>query len=152
VWVVTGADESVGPAARAFAADRGESSRLVTVHAADHAKGQAASLRAGIAALPADTAAAFIFLGDMPRIPHDIPGRLILALRDGAAASAPMFEGVRGHPVLIAAELFPALADLTGDQGARAVLASLGPRLALVETNEPGVLIDIDAPGDLGER
>jgi molybdenum cofactor cytidylyltransferase len=110
----------------------------------------AASLRAGLAALPPDTAAAFVFLGDMPAVPHGLARRLAQALDErGAAAAAPTFHGERGHPALFAAELFAALRGLRGDQGARTILDALGPRLALVETADPGVRFDIDTAADL---
>jgi molybdenum cofactor cytidylyltransferase len=148
VTVVTGADPGVAETARAFAEARGEGERLRLVHAADHAEGMAASLRAGIAALPADTAAAFVFLGDMPAIPVGLTDRLAVALgRGSAVAAAPFFHGGQGHPVLFAAELFPALGALAGDRGARAVLDGLGSRLARVETEDSGILLDIDHPG-----
>jgi molybdenum cofactor cytidylyltransferase len=149
VTVVTGAGaDRVAAAARAFAETAGQTGRLRLVHAPDHAEGMAATLRTGIAALPADTEAAFVFLGDMPAIPHAILPRLAEALA-GADAAAPEFEGRRGHPVLIGAALFPALSALKGDEGARKVLAGLGDRLALVEAPDDGVLFDVDRPEDL---
>lgn len=149
VFVVVGADRGVAPAANAFAAALGQSARLVIVHAADHAAGISASLRAGLAALPADTQGVFVFLGDMPTIPHGLAARLARAMEGGAAASAPAFGGVQGHPVLFSAALFDALRGLGGDRGARALLESLGERLALIEAADAGVLYDVDAPEDL---
>jgi molybdenum cofactor cytidylyltransferase len=149
VTVVTGADPMVEPAARAFAEARGESARLRLVHAADHAEGMAAPLRTGVGSLPYDAAGAFVFLGDMPLIPPAILPSLAEALAAGAEAAAPSFQGQRGHPVLFSAALFPALAALKGDEGARSVLRGLGDRLALIETDDAGVLVDIDRPGDL---
>ncbi len=144
VTVVTGADGAVAGAAKDFAAQEGQSDRLRLVHAADHAEGMAATLRTGIASLPADTAGAFVFLGDMPMVPAGVLPDLARALVDGASAAAPVFEGQRGHPVLFAAALFPGLLALTGDEGARKVLGALGPALALVPAPDNGVLIDID--------
>ena len=150
VTVVTGADAGVGPAARRFVKARGEGSRLRLVHAADHQAGMAASLRAGLSALSADTAAVFVFLGDMPAIPRDLPALLAAELlRTGAAACAPLHLGERGHPVLFAAELFDDLRRLEGDHGARAVLDALGERLALLPTDDGGTRYDIDAPATL---
>lgn len=147
VTMVTGADaEPVAAAARAFA----HPPRCI--HAADHAEGMAASLRAGIAGLPEDVNAVFLFLGDMPDVPHDALESLAVAVRGGALAAAPTFEGRRGHPVVLARALFPALLRLTGDQGARSVLAGLGDRLALVSAPDDGVLFDVDAPDDLTLR
>jgi molybdenum cofactor cytidylyltransferase len=104
----------------------------------------AASLRAGISALPADAAGAFVFLGDMPLIPIVILRPLALALAQGAAAAAPLWAGHRGHPVLFSRTLFPDLLALAGDQGAKSVLDGLGGRLALVESPDEGVLFDVD--------
>ena len=152
VTVVTGADPMVEPAARAFAEAHGETQRLRLVHAPDHAEGMAAPLRTGVASLPDDAAGAFVFLGDMPLIPPAILPRLAGALAAGAQAAAPAFEGRRGHPVLFSATLFPALAALKGDEGARRVLMTLGDRLAIVESPDDGVLVDVDWPSDLQGR
>jgi CTP:molybdopterin cytidylyltransferase MocA len=51
--------------------------------------------------------------------------------------------------VLFGAELFAPLRQAAGDEGARAALAGLGPRLALIEIEDEGVLFDVDRPEDL---
>jgi molybdenum cofactor cytidylyltransferase len=149
VTVVTGADPAVDDAARHWAAAHAVAGRLALIHADDHPEGMGASLRAGIAALAEDCAGVFVFLGDMPVIPASVPPRLVAALTSGALAAAPAFNGRRGHPVLFCAALFPALARAQGDEGARTVLAALGRRLALVDVADPGVITDVDTPGDL---
>jgi molybdenum cofactor cytidylyltransferase len=149
VTVVTGADERVAAAARGFADSHGSADRLRVVAAADHAEGMAASLRAGIAALPPDARGAFVFLGDMPRVPHAVLAPLAQALAKGAAAAVPVFDGRRGHPALFGRALFPDLLALAGDAGARRVLDRLGPELARVGAPDDGVLFDVDEPGDL---
>lgn len=148
VTVVTGVDaEAVAAAARACAERTGQSTRLRIVHAADHAEGMAASLRAGIAALPPNAGGAFVFLGDMPRVPAAVLGPLAEQLAAGALCAAPTFQGARGHPAVFAAALFPELLALTGDEGARKVLERVGP--ARVEAPDEGVLFDVDERGDL---
>lgn len=150
IILVTGSEaEEVAAVARAFTERQGAGHRLQIVRAADHAEGMGASLRAGAAALPADAVGAFVFLGDMPRVPVAMLARLVEAVEAGAAAAAPVCDGRRGHPVLFAAELFAPLRRASGDEGARAALAGLGPRLALIETDDEGVLFDIDRPEDL---
>jgi molybdenum cofactor cytidylyltransferase len=119
------------------------------VHAPDHAEGMGASLRTGIASLPPDAAAAFVFLGDMPRVPHDVARSLAEAVANGASAAAPTFGGRRGNPVLLARELFPGLLALQGDEGARRILQGIGDRLALVEAPDDGVLFDVDQQSDM---
>lgn len=147
ITVVTGADaEAVAACARAF------DPAVRIVHAPDHAKGMAASLRAGIAALPARAGAAFVFLGDMPRVPHAVLAPLAAAVAAGAPAAAPVFARQRGNPVVLDRTLFPEVAALTGDMGARVVLEALGASLALVEAPDDGVLFDVDERGDLRSR
>ncbi len=150
VTVVTGADEGAVVAAAIHLADRvGQHDRLRFIHAADYADGMAHTLRMGIASLPLDCAGAFVFLGDMPRVPREILVTLAEAVRAGAPAAAPVFEGRRGNPALISSALFPELLALSGDAGARAVLDSLGVGLARIEAPDDGVLFDVDRPDDL---
>lgn len=149
VTVVWGADRRVADAANAWASAQGEEHRLVLVEAAAHADGLSASLKAGLASLPPDSAGAFVFLGDMPRVPHTVLEPLAQALAGGAAAAAPTFEGRRGHPVLLGKALFAQLAVLEGDRGAGALLTRLGPGLATVAAADDGVLYDVDRPEDL---
>ena len=144
VTVVTGADaEAVGAAARAF------DPAIRLAHAADHAEGMAASLRAGIASLGPEVDGVFVFLGDMPRVPHAVLAPLAAAVAGGAAAAAPMFAGRRGNPVVLSRALFDRVATLRGDVGARPILQGLGARLALVEAPSDGVLFDVDKRSDL---
>ncbi|WP_340645058.1 nucleotidyltransferase family protein [Phenylobacterium sp.] len=150
VTVVTGSDPSrVGAVVMAHARQAGQYERLQIVHAVDHAEGMGASLRRAAAALPADTAGVFIFLGDMPRIPLSVLEPLAQAVRDGAPAAAATFGGKRGHPAVIGAAMISQLLTLTGDAGARALLQNLGDRLVLVEAPDDGVLFDVDQPADL---
>ena len=144
VTVVIGADaQAVAAAARSF------DPRVLVVHAPDHAEGMAASLRTGIASLPPDADGAFVFLGDMPRVPPVVLAQMAEALIGGALAAAPVFEGRRGNPVLLDRILFPDIIGLSGDAGARGVLQGLGERLALVESPDDGVLFDVDLITDL---
>ena len=138
VRVVVGADPAVADLARAAG--------LQVVEAVDFADGLSASLKAGIASLPGDCEGVFVFLGDMPRVPHEVLRPLVEALAAGALAVQPAFNGQRGQPALISRALFPQIMALTGDRGAGALLGSLGDRLAVVETHDDGVLFDIDTP------
>jgi molybdenum cofactor cytidylyltransferase len=144
VTVVVGADASTVAAAVASV-----DPRATVVYAPDHDEGMAASLRTGLKHLPADTVGAFVFLGDMPRVPTAVLGKMADALAAGALAAAPVWQGRRGNPVLLSRELFPQLLALTGDAGARGVLQGLGDRLALVEAPDAGVLFDVDTREDL---
>lgn len=151
VILATGAQgDRVAATARRLAHRMGEDERLRIVEVADHAEGMGASLRVAAAALPDDAAGVFVFLGDMPRVPLAVLAQMAAAVRAGAPAAAPQFDGRRGNPVLLGAGLIPALGALSGDKGAREILSELGARLALVEAPDDGVLFDVDRPGDLG--
>lgn len=104
------------------------------------------SLKAGIAA--ADRAdGVFVFLGDMPLVPHDVAGRLAAAIGDNFAA-VPQHAGKNGHPVLLSARAFPKIARLTGDEGAGRLLKQRRD-VAFVEVAEETVLLDVDSVEDL---
>jgi molybdenum cofactor cytidylyltransferase len=104
------------------------------------------SLKTGIAAA-SDCDAAYIYLGDMPLIPHSIASNLAEALQDNYAA-IPCCNGKNGHPVLLSARAFPAIARLTGDEGAGRLLKSRKD-IAFVDTADEGVLLDIDRAEDI---
>jgi molybdenum cofactor cytidylyltransferase len=126
-----------------------ESVRLVLVPVVDAAEGMGASLRTAAAELADDTAGVFVFLGDMPAIDPATPTILAKALEGPGHIVAPTFEGQRGHPVLFGAHWLPALRALSGDEGARAILAKAGERLVTVPVQDPGVVLDVDRPEDL---
>ena len=149
VTVVIGANPGVGPAARAFAETVQATDRLRLAPAGDFTLGLSASLRAGIVALPGDCDGVFVFLGDMPAIPPDISYALAAALAQGAQVAAPIFEGRRGHPALFHRDQFTKLCNLSGDDGAKGVFETLDAGLVLVETDDRGVLLDVDRPADL---
>lgn len=105
-----------------------------------------ASLRAGLAAL-SDSAGAFIFLGDMPLVPHHAPALLAEKL-DAHFAALPMFEGRPGHPVLLSARAVGLAQSLDGDQGAGVLLRQYADDVARLEMDDDGVVFDVDTLAD----
>lgn len=88
-------------------------------------EGIASSIRVGLDVLSRDRRidAAFIALGDQPRIPSEVPGALIAALEDsGRQAAVPKYRYERANPVLIHRSLWPRLMSLEGDSGAARLL------------------------------
>ena len=146
IVVVAGTSPAAADIARAWARWMPTSMRIVA--AENPTEGMGASLRAGLAAVDPDTDGAFVFLGDMPFVPHAILPLLAAELARGAPAAAPVFGGVRGHPVLLGRGLIERRALISGDRGAGGLLSS-EPGLALVEAPDDGVLLDIDTPEDL---
>lgn len=76
----------------------------------------------------------------------------VRAVRDLLAQHAlvvPTHQGKAGHPVGFARCHFAALARMSGDQGARTMIQRLRDEACFVEFDDPGVIADIDTPGDL---
>jgi molybdenum cofactor cytidylyltransferase len=149
VWLTTDGDPELSAIAREQARSLGRQDDLEVIVVKAAAEGMGASLRTAIAALPADAAGVFVFLGDMPRIPSGVTQALAKALANGPDLAAPRFAGRRGHPVLFGRACFPALAVLAGDAGARDLLTAAGDALALIDSPDDGVLFDVDRPEDL---
>jgi molybdenum cofactor cytidylyltransferase len=90
-----------------------------------------------------------VALADMPWIAPTTIARVADAVRKGAVIAAPFHDGQRGHPVGFAPVLRDALLALTGDDGARAVLARHRASLVRIDVDDAGVLRDIDRPSDM---
>ena len=131
VWVVTGPD--VEPIEAALAGLEVQ----IAVNPAPE-EGQASSLRAGIAALPASVDAVLIALGDQPSLaPSIIPALLAARRTSPKLIVAPRYRDGQGNPVLFKREIFPELLRLTGDQGARPILQKEPARVQWVELDLP---------------
>lgn len=97
---------------------------------ADYATGQASSLRIGLGALGSGIERAVILLGDQPRVRVD-------AIRAVAAAAAPiaraLYTGQAAHPVAFDRAVWGELQAVSGDQGARVLLAGRPDEVHAVE-------------------
>ena len=114
----------------------------------NYAEGLSTSLKQGIAALPAGTEAALVCLGDMPKVTAGEIDRLIAAFSpvEGRAICVPTRRGKRGNPVLLTSRLFAELSSVSGDIGARDLIAAHPELVAEVEMDGDGILTDIDTP------
>lgn len=112
------------------------------------AEGMGASLACGVRA--AEGAQGWLIaLADMPGIRPDTIRQVLRHLAAGAPLAAPVYQGRRGHPVGFSRAFREALCRLSGDEGARALLAAHAADLEGFACDDPGVLLDIDTPADL---
>ena len=110
--------------------------------------GQAASVRAGIAALPDTVDTVLVALGDQPALaPTIIPALLAAHRASGRPIVAPRYQDGPGNPVLFDRAIFPELLALQGDQGARPVIAREPARVEWVVLDLP-MPQDVDTPAD----
>jgi CTP:molybdopterin cytidylyltransferase MocA len=108
-----------------------------SVHCPEWERGPGASLRCGLAALPAEAEAAVVVLADGPELDPRAIDRVVGAWRDdGGDVLAASYDGVRLHPVLLAREAWSRVPD----EGARGLEARLVP------------CDDLPPPGDVDVR
>ncbi len=135
VLVVLGADAQ----ALLDAVDFGRAQTLICP---EWREGQAASLRAGAGRLSqAGAHRVIVTLGDEPLLTPAMISRFV----DEPPRARAVYHGRPGHPVVLGPEQFAALAGLTGDCGARHLLAG-GPT---IECSHLGSGRDVDTPDDL---
>lgn len=123
------------------------------VHNPDFADGLSTSLKIGLAQLGEEIDGAIICLGDMPNVDPRIIDRLIAAYDplEGRAICVPTRGGKRGNPVLWDRRFFEEMGELAGDVGARHMIGEYGEMVVEVESDDDGVLLDIDTPDALAE-
>ncbi len=121
---------------------------LATVECANADDGMGATLACGVSATR-DADGWVVALADMPWIRPVTIASVAAALAAGADIVAPAYRGKRGHPVGFARRHRDALIASEGDAGARELVAASRETLTLVEVDDPGVLRDVDVPGDL---
>ncbi len=112
-------------------------------------KGLSSSLRIGLRALEAEVEAVVVALADMPLVGAGTIARLAAAIQPEDYAVAPLFGEVQGNPVVLGRVAMAEAASLSGDRGARGLLAANAARVRLVAVDDPGVVQDIDTPEDL---
>ena len=114
------------------------------------AEGMGHVLASTLARAGDDWEAVVVLLGDQPLVPGAAVARLVAAWRSGAGpAVTATYGGRAGHPKLFDRGLLPDLLRLTGDTGARDLLASIGDGVHRVEVGDLGSDADIDVEADL---
>ena len=124
---------------------------VLVVENAAWSEGMASSLREGVATLAQFSRrleAAVVVLADQPALDAAVIRRLIAEHHaSGRDLVAARYSGRHGAPALFHRRLFPRLAALTGEAGARALLNGGDPPVAAVEL--PALAADLDTPEDL---
>ncbi len=109
-------------------------------------EGMASSIRAGLAALPAEVSGALLLTVDQVRLETHLLVQLLDCFRGHPQVPvACAYAGTLGIPAIIPRRLFPALACLHGDQGAKGILI----QEATLPVSFPGGADDLDRPEDI---
>lgn len=123
--------------------------RARVIEVPDWEEGMAASLRAGMRLAEAARATALlVLLPDLPEIETEDVALFVAAHAEAPEAvwRGAAEDGRQGHPVLIPARLFPALATLEGDAGARGVIGGEAVRPLVLAGRR--AITDLDTPED----
>ena len=107
------------------------------------------SLRLVLPRLPSDTAAVLVLPVDLPLIREETAAAVADEFRQHAAPIVlPFHNGVAGHPVLLARELFTEILTRPFEEGLRSLILAHARELREVKVVDPGILVDIDTPDD----
>ena len=114
-----------------------------------YAEGMLSSVICGFRGLPPEAGAAMVFLGDQPQIPSTVIRSVIDAWeKSGKGIVIPVFEGKRGHPVLIKTAYREEIEELDPEKGLRQLMVKFSNDVCEVECGKPEILRDIDTPRD----
>jgi molybdenum cofactor cytidylyltransferase len=121
------------------------------VHNPNFADGLSTSVKAGLAALPAEADGAIVCLGDMPQVTAPLIDKLTAAFdpEKGALVVIPVIDSKRGNPVVWARRFFPELMAIDGDIGARHLIGRYPEAVAEVALTDTAALVDVDTPDAL---
>jgi molybdenum cofactor cytidylyltransferase len=115
----------------------------------DFKQGMLSSVQCGFRNLPDFTDAALVFLGDQPMISAEVVNRIIKEYQSSKKGIlVPVYNGRRGHPVLIDKKYGKAIEGLDPSEGLHALISQFGKDVQEVEVTVPGILRDIDTIQD----
>jgi molybdenum cofactor cytidylyltransferase len=129
-------------------ADMLEQEGCLVTPCADSIRGMGHTLAHGVAS-SRDAVGWVVALADMPRVRPATIVEVASAIAAGDIVAAPVYRGERGHPVGFSARVRDELLRLSGDSGAKAVLERHRDAIRLLDSNDPGVLLDVDSKTDL---
>jgi len=128
---------------------------IIIVENPTHAQGMSTSLRKGIEILmeqdkqiqcsTTQCDGALVLLGDQPLVTPTLLNQIIdMKYATGKRIIAPFYNGKRGNPVLFAADLFPELLTITGDEGARSVIKKHRAEMGRLDVDDARLWYDVD--------
>jgi molybdenum cofactor cytidylyltransferase len=120
------------------------------IHNYEFAAGEMlSSLQCGLRALPDETEAVLVGLGDQPQVQENSV-RLICEVyrQTGAGLVVPSFQRRRGHPWLVARNLWSELLELEPPESPRDFLNEHAAQIYYVDIDTPSILADLDTPED----
>jgi len=107
------------------------------------------SVRCGLIAMPEESVAAMVALGDQPGITADVVAELVRSFHDtNRGIVVPTYKGKRGHPLLFAMHYRDEILTRHEGRGLRGLLDTHPQDVCELEVATVGILEDIDLPDD----
>jgi molybdenum cofactor cytidylyltransferase len=124
--------------------------RIVIVENPNFLRGQLSSLKVGLSALQADGTGGLVHLGDHPMVRVETFRAIVDSYNqlDKPIVIA-RHAGHRGHPLVFDRAIFAELQFAPEEEGARHVVNADASRVAYVDSDDPGINLDLDTPSDL---
>jgi molybdenum cofactor cytidylyltransferase len=124
--------------------------RLRVVVNPEFASGQSTSLRAGLKVIGDACSAVMFLLADQPFVTPVVINLLLERYRHSdRLITLPVYRERRGNPCILARAFYGDIRRITGDKGAREIIANHPAEVLEVEIPDPAVLMDVDLPEDL---
>jgi molybdenum cofactor cytidylyltransferase len=118
-------------------------------HNENYTEGMISSVKCGIRYLAPGTDAVIVFLGDQPMIPSEVIDKVIDSFRNTKKGLVlPVFEGKRGHPLLISSSFLTEIENIGNETGLRQLLIKFPKDIFEVESKNSAILKDIDTEED----
>lgn len=140
--IVVGRKELLETGAYQFLPDR-RGIKLVLCE--DAASGMGHSLASAIPCIPDTWTSALICLGDMPFLQKETLQAIINNSTENNIV-IPLWQSQRGHPVSFGRRYFVELTHSAGDSGGRHVIKQHSDSIQELQTDDPGIIQDIDTP------
>lgn len=124
--------------------------RIAIVENPNYARGQLSSLKVGLNEVQPGAAGALVHLGDHPMVQVKTFRAIVDSYdRTGKQIVIARHNGHRGHPVIFDRGLFAELQSCPEEEGARHVVNADPMRVAYVDSDDPGINLDLDTASDL---
>lgn len=127
---------------------------IIEAYNEDYAKGMFSSIKTGLAAVRenfADAKGVFLMPVDCPLISSNVLGTLINSIDTAGFFHVPVFEGKKGHPLMIPTSYIDEICGYDGSGGLKAITDKYWDRMIRVPVSEEGCLLDMDTPAGYEE-
>jgi len=118
----------------------------------NHESGMLSSVRCGFETLPADCEAVLVVLGDQPTLATELVDNMVRSfIKGGKGILVPLYNGKRGHPIIVARHYQQEILTRYDDTGLRGLLHDYPDDIFELNVSISSVLWDMDYPEDYRE-